>query len=207
MHFQVRRHGTQLGEVELPLPGRHNVQNALAALAVSLEVGISFPVAAAALEAFGGVERRFETVGSAAGVRVVDDYGHHPTEIRATLAAARDLHSGRIVAVFQPHRYTRTRDLMDDFATAFHDADRVVLTEIYAAGEEKLPGVDAATLAEAIRARGHRDVELAPDLTGLPARLAADLRTGDLVITLGAGSITQVGPALLRELTAQRPER
>ena len=200
MRFQVRWHGEPLGEVQIPLPGRHNVQNALASLAVAREVGVSFEVAAAALEAFGGVERRFESLGSAAGVRVIDDYGHHPTEIRATLAAARGIHSGRIVAVFQPHRYSRTRDLFDDFATAFHDADRVWITEIYAAGEDKIPGIEAATLVERLRARGHCGVRLAPDLTELPALLAGELLEGDLVLTLGAGSITRVGPALLRAL-------
>jgi len=200
MRFEVRWHGETLGEVTLPLPGRHNVQNALAALAVAREAGVSFEASAAALEAFGGVERRFESLGTAAGVRVVDDYAHHPTEIRATLAAARSLHSGRIVAVFQPHRFSRTRDLFDEFATAFHDADRVWVTEIYAAGEDKIPGVEAATLVDRLRARGHRGVHLAPDLTDLAARLAAEVADGDLVLTLGAGSITRLGPELLRAL-------
>jgi UDP-N-acetylmuramate--alanine ligase len=207
MRFQVRWHGEALGEVQLPLPGRHNVQNALATLAVAREAGVSFDAAAAALEAFGGVERRFEVLGSAAGVRVVDDYGHHPTEIRATLAAARDIHPGRIVVVFQPHRYSRTRDLFDEFATAFHDADRVWVTEIYAAGEDKIPGIEATTLVERLRARGHRGVHLAPDLTELPEQLAGELRDGDLVITLGAGSITRVGPELLRLLAASEPQQ
>jgi UDP-N-acetylmuramate--alanine ligase len=140
-------------------------------------------------------------------VRVVDDYGHHPTEIRATLAAARDIHPGRIVVVFQPHRYSRTRDLFDEFATAFHDADRVWVTEIYAAGEDKIPGIEATTLVERLRARGHRGVHLAPDLTELPEQLAGELRDGDLVITLGAGSITRVGPELLRLLAASEPQQ
>jgi len=200
MRFHVRRRGERLGDVALPLPGRHNVQNALAALAVALEADVPFRVAADALEGFRGVERRFETRGSAGGVRVVDDYGHHPSEIRATLAAARGLHSGRLVVVFQPHRYTRTRDLFDAFTDAFHDADRVVVTEVYPAGEEKIPGVESAALAEGIRARGHRGVELVPDLDAVPAALVPTLRSGDLVITLGAGSVTRLGPALLRAL-------
>ena len=186
--------------MNLPLPGRHNVQNALACLAVAHEADVPFRVAADALEGFGGVERRFETKGSAAGVRVVDDYGHHPTEIRATLAAARGLHSGRIVVVFQPHRYTRTHDLFDAFTDAFHDADRLIVTGIYAAGEEKIPGVEAGVLVEAIRARGHRGAELVADLEKVPEALVPELRAGDLVITLGAGSVTQLGPKLLRAL-------
>jgi UDP-N-acetylmuramate--alanine ligase len=200
MRFHVRRRGERLGDVALPLPGRHNVQNALAALAVALEAQVPFRTAADALESFRGVERRFETKGSAAGVRVVDDYGHHPSEIRATLAAARGLHSGRLVVVFQPHRFTRTRDLFDAFADAFHDADRLIVTSIYAAGEEKIPGIESAALVETIRARGHRGVQLVADLEEVPAVLLPELRAGDLVITLGAGSVTRLGPALLRAL-------
>jgi UDP-N-acetylmuramate--alanine ligase len=205
MRFHVRRGGARLGEVNLPLPGRHNVQNALACLAVATEADVAFRTAADALESFRGVERRFETKGSAAGVRVVDDYGHHPTEIRATLAAARGLHSGRIVVVFQPHRYTRTRDLFDAFTDAFHDADRLIVTGIYAAGEEKIPGVEAAVLVEGIRARGHRGAELVADLQKVPEVLVPELRAGDLVITLGAGSVTQLGSKLLRALEEERP--
>jgi UDP-N-acetylmuramate--alanine ligase len=200
MRFHVRRGSERLGEVYLPLPGRHNVQNALACLAVALEADVPFRAAADALESFRGVERRFETKGSVAGIRVVDDYGHHPTEIRATLAAARGLHSGRIVVVFQPHRYTRTHDLFDAFTDAFHDADRLIVTGIYSAGEEKIPGVESAALVEAIRARGHRSAELVADLEQIPEVLVPDLRSGDLVITLGAGSITRLGPRLLAAL-------
>jgi UDP-N-acetylmuramate--alanine ligase len=202
--FAVKRGGEALGEARLRIPGRHNVANALAALAVASEVEVPFARAAEALASFAGVERRFEHKGTARGVRVVDDYGHHPTEIRATLAAAREQHAGRIVVVFQPHRYTRTRDLFDDFAAAFHDADLLVITEIYAASEPKLPGVEAAALAEAVRQRGHRDVRFVSELDAIAPALASELRAGDLVITLGAGSITRVGPQLLAELE-QRP--
>jgi UDP-N-acetylmuramate--alanine ligase len=205
MRFAVRRAGEALGRVRLPLAGRHNVVNALAALAVAHEVEVPFPVAAEALASFRGVERRFETKGIVAGVRVVDDYGHHPTELRATLAAARSVHAGRIVAVFQPHRYTRTRDLFDAFAAAFHDADLLVVTEIYGAGEPKLPGVEAALLAEAIRARGHRDVRFVPDLERVTPELLPELRSGDLVLTLGAGSVSRLGPKLLAGLAEARP--
>jgi UDP-N-acetylmuramate--alanine ligase len=204
MAFAVRRRGEPLGTVSLPLPGRHNVANALAALAVADEVEVPFAVAAGALASFRGVERRFETKGVVAGIRVVDDYGHHPSEVRATLAAARGVHPGRIVVVFQPHRYTRTRDLFDAFATAFHDADLLVLTEIYAAGEPKLPGVEAAALADAIRARGHRDVRFVPDLERVPDALVPELRSGDLVLTLGAGSVSKLGPRLLARLGEER---
>jgi UDP-N-acetylmuramate--alanine ligase len=204
MRFHVRRRGERLGAVDLPLPGRHNVQNALACLAVALEADVPLRTAAGALESFRGVERRFETKGSAAGIRVVDDYGHHPTEIRATLAAARGLHSGRIVVIFQPHRYTRTRDLFEAFTDAFHDADRLIVTGIYGAGEDKIPGIEAAALVEGIRARGHRGAELVADLEEVPERLVPELRSGDLVITLGAGSVTRLGPRLLRALEERR---
>jgi len=146
-----------------------------------------------------------ETKGVVAGIRVVDDYAHHPTELRATLAAARGLHAGRIVVVFQPHRHTRTRDFFDAFTTAFHDADLLVLTEIYGAGEPKLPGVEAAVLADAIRARGHRDVRFVADLERVVPELLPELESGDLVLTLGAGSVSRLGPRLLQALEETRP--
>ncbi|MEN8182654.1 MAG: UDP-N-acetylmuramate--L-alanine ligase, partial [Myxococcota bacterium] len=201
--FMVRCRGERLGRVGLRLPGRHNVQNALATLAVALELEVPFDAAAEALESFVGIERRFEIKGQVGGVRVVDDYGHHPAEIRATLAAARSIHAGRIVVVFQPHRYTRTRDLFDDFATSFNDADRVLVTEIYAAGEPKLPGVGAGLLVEAVRAHGHRAVQLVPELDEVLARLPGELEPGDLVVTLGAGSISSLGPRLLEALAGE----
>ena len=174
-----------------------------AALAVAAEVGLPFERASQAMSDFGGVERRFEDKGTAAGVRVIDDYGHHPAEVQATLSAARQLHDGRVVAIFQPHRYTRTRDLFNEFAGAFHDADLLVLTPIYAAGEEKLPDVDSSALAGAVRAAGHRDVRFAAELAQLPESLAPELRPGDLVITLGAGDISGLGPRLLESLRAR----
>jgi UDP-N-acetylmuramate--alanine ligase len=200
MRFEARHRGEKLGTVRLRIPGRHNVANALATLAVALEVDVPFATAAEALESFVGIERRFESKGEARGVRVVDDYGHHPAEIRATLGAARGLHDGRIVVVFQPHRYTRTRDLFDEFATAFIDADVLFLTGIYAAGEEAIPGIEASALAEAARAHGHRDVRFVADLDSLAGAVADESRPGDLVVTLGAGNVHTVGPALLRIL-------
>ena len=198
--FAVRRRGEPLGRARVPLAGEHNVQNALATLAVALELDVSFDVATAALATFPGIERRFEHKGDARGVRVVDDYGHHPAEIRATLAAARQVHAGRVVVVFQPHRYSRTQLLFEDFVTAFHQADLLVLTEIYAAGEDKIPGVESARLADAIRAHGQRDVRFVADLDAVPAALVPDLEAGDLVITLGAGNISALGPKLLHAL-------
>jgi UDP-N-acetylmuramate--alanine ligase len=198
--FTVRRRGETLGRVRVPLAGEHNVQNALATLAVALELDVPFAEAARALATFPGIERRFEPKGAARGVRVVDDYGHHPAEIRATLAAARQVHEGRVVVVFQPHRYSRTQHLFDEFATAFHQADLLLLTEIYAAGEDKIPGVDAAHLAEAIRAHGQRDVRFVAELDAVPAALVPELQPGDLVITLGAGNVSSLGPKLLAAL-------
>jgi UDP-N-acetylmuramate--alanine ligase len=202
MRFAVHREGEILGGIHIGLPGRHNVANALAALAVALELDVPFVRAAAALESFVGVERRFETKGEVEGVRIVDDYGHHPAEVRATLASARVAHPGRLVVVFQPHRFTRTRDCFDDFVTAFDDADLLVVSEIYAAGEQPLPGVEAARLADAIRSHGHRDTRFIADLETVAAQLPGELRDGDLVITLGAGSISGLGPRLLSKLGA-----
>jgi len=198
--FEVRRDGATLGQVLLPLPGQHNVQNALATLCVARELEVPFAVAAESLAAFPGIERRFEILGEARGVLVIDDYGHHPAEISATLRAARERHAGRLVVVFQPHRYTRTRDLFEDFSTAFHDADLLILTEIYAAGEPKLPEVAANRLAEAIASRGHRDVRFVADLEAIPELLVPELEPGDWVVTLGAGSVAALGPRLLGAL-------
>ncbi len=202
--FAVRQRGALLGTARSPLPGHHNVQNALATLAVAMECEVPFGLAADALGHFLGIERRFEAKGEAAGIRVVDDYGHHPEEIRATLRSAREIHAGRIVVAFQPHRYTRTRDLWDDFACAFNDADVLLVTEIYAAGEDKLPGIESAPLVEAIRAHGHHDVQLAAELDTALERLCETVVPGDLVLTLGAGSIAGLGGRLLARLEEPR---
>ncbi len=205
MRFSVRWRGEPLGSAGTRLPGRHNVLNALATLAVARELDIPFDVAAGGLSSFVGIERRFEHKGEVGGVRVVDDYGHHPTEIRATLEAARSVHDGRILVGFQPHRYTRTRDLWDDFVTAFNQADVLVLTEIYAAGEDKIPGVDAAELLEAIRAHGHRDAHFIANLDDVLDDLARRAEPGDLILTLGAGSISTLGTRLVDRLREDRP--
>lgn len=195
--FVVTLDRKPLGEVRLHIAGRHNVQNALAAIAVGIEHDVSFEKIREALEAFSGVERRFEVCGERDGVIVVNDYAHHPTEIRATLATAREALGRRVVAVFQPHRYSRTAQLEDDFARAFHDADVLLLTEIYAAGETKLPGVEASRLAEAIREHGHREVQFVPDRAELLPTLRGLTRAGDVLLFLGAGDIGQLATRYL----------
>ncbi len=199
--FDAQRRGEPLGRFELAMVGRHNALNALAVVALGDEMGIPTDVTREALASFGGVQRRFTVRGEAAGVTVVDDYGHHPAEVRATLRGAREAFGRRVVCLFQPHRYTRTRDLKEEFATAFGDADVLLLTEIYAAGEEPIPGATGEALAEAIRARGHPDVTFVPERGRLAAEARERLRPGDLVLTLGAGDITAVGPELLALLS------
>ena len=191
-----------LGRLRLQVPGRHSVLNALAAVAVGLELGVPFDVIAAALEEFSGAERRFEVRGVVRGITVVDDYGHHPTEIAAVLAAARAAAPRRIVVAFQPHRYSRTAQLMPDFAAALAPADEVVLTDIYPASEAPIPGVTVDALADAVNRRRATPVVIARTLDAVPAAVAAVAREGDLVITLGAGSIGHLPAAVLRELEA-----
>jgi UDP-N-acetylmuramate--alanine ligase len=197
-----RREGSEhvLGSLRLAVPGRHNLQNALAAVAVGLELGLPFDTVAAGVAAFEGAERRFEHKGVAAGVNVYDDYAHHPTEIAAVLRAARVGRTGRIIVAFQPHRYSRTRQLRDAFGPALALADVIVLTGIYAAGEEPLPGVTIESLADAVRTAAPGRVSLVADLASVPAAVAATARAGDLVITMGAGSIGDCGDRILEEL-------
>jgi UDP-N-acetylmuramate--alanine ligase len=197
MLFSVRRSGRDLGRIKLNMIGRHNVLNALAALAVAEEVGVKLDVAAQALAEFEGVGRRFEHKGREQDILVVDDYGHHPAEIRATLEAAREAHKRRIVVAFQPHRYTRTRDLLDDFATSFNASDVLLITDIYSAGEQPIDGVDSKRLAETVRRHGHSNVEYVGPVERTASRLAEIVKQGDLVITLGAGNIWQSGEELL----------
>jgi UDP-N-acetylmuramate--alanine ligase len=178
-------------DVELPMPGRHNVQNALAAIGVAAELGIAHDVIARGFARFSGVKRRFTKVGEIEGATIIDDYGHHPTEIRAVLSAAREGAQGRVIAVVQPHRYTRLRDLMVEFQGAFNDADIVYVAPVYAAGEEPIEGVDAEALVEGLKQRGHRAVKAVHDLDDLCASLRDIAATGDMVICLGAGDITK----------------
>lgn len=189
-----------LGTVDLPLPGRHNVANALAAVAVGRAMNLSFDVIARGLASFTGVHRRFERLGSWHGAAVVDDYAHHPTEVSATLEAARQAYpEARIHAIFQPHLYSRTRDLADEFGRSLLAADRAVVTDIYASREAPLPGIDARLVVSAARASGHRQVELCRDWREVPDRLETTVAPGDLVLTLGAGDIYRLGELLARE--------
>jgi UDP-N-acetylmuramate--alanine ligase len=200
--FTLEFHGKDMGRFSVPLPGRHNVANALAAIAVASELGIDFRATEQALRVFSGVHRRLEKRGEKAGVTVFDDYGHHPTEVRVTLAALRHAYPDRrIVVVFQPHRYTRTKLLAADFGPAFSAADVVVLTRIYAASEPEMPGVDASMIEAAVKASGPRpSVSYIPELAQVPAALAPDLKAGDVVLTLGAGNVWTIGEEILAKL-------
>jgi UDP-N-acetylmuramate--alanine ligase len=201
--FDVVHRDALLGPCTLAVPGHHNVLNALAAVAVGLDVDIPFATIQRGLAGFTGVQRRFQVKGELDDILVVDDYGHHPAEVRATLGAAKSAFDRRVVTVFQPHRYTRTLHQRQEFITAFNQADVLFVLDIYAAGEAPIPGVDAADLAEAIRAHGHRHVTyVGHDRAAVLDRLVEVVRPGDLVLTLGAGDVGQLGPELLRQLEA-----
>jgi UDP-N-acetylmuramate--alanine ligase len=203
--FEVCRGGHVLGRVHLRMPGRHHALNALAALAVAEDLEIPFATAARALHEFGGIHRRFEVKGEEQGILVVDDYGHHPEEIRATLRAAREGFPRRLVVAFQPHRFTRTKDLFADFLEAFDDADVLLLTDIYAAGEERLEGVSSEELFKALRRRGHLDVRHVAARERLAEELVALVHEGDLVLTLGAGDIHRTADEFLSLVRAGAP--
>ncbi len=192
-----------LTDLHLPMLGQHNVQNSLAAIAVAHEMGIDEATIRKGLAGFGGVKRRFTRTGEANGVTVIDDYGHHPVEIAAVLKAARMASRGQVVAVVQPHRYSRLQNLFAEFCTCFNDADHVFVAEVYAAGEAPIAGIDGAALAEGMRARGHRHVTFLEDPKALARLVAPLVKAGDLVVCLGAGSITQWAHALPAELAQQ----
>jgi UDP-N-acetylmuramate--alanine ligase len=196
-------HRQALGELRLDVPGGHNVLNALGAVTVALELGIPFARTAKALAEFQGAERRFQRRGEARGVMVVDDYGHHPTEIAAVLAAASAGIDRRIVAVFQPHRYSRTAQLLDEFGGAFNGADEIVLTDIYGAGENPIPGITIEALADSIRRSSRGRVHVVKALEDIPGAVANLTKPGDLVLTLGAGSIGAVCDRILAEINAR----
>ncbi|MDI7246888.1 MAG: UDP-N-acetylmuramate--L-alanine ligase [Bacillota bacterium] len=203
--FGIVHKGQHLGQLELGVPGRHNIANALASVAVGLEMGVPFEVMRRALAAFRGARRRQEVVGEVRGVTVVDDYGHHPTEIRVTLAALKESYGRRLLAVFQPQRFTRTRLLFDEFARSFSSADVVVITEIYhrGTGEEPIPGVSGERLAEAVRAHegpGGARVEFIGSLHEIVPWLLSEVRPGDLVVTMGAGDVDCVARELVRRM-------
>jgi UDP-N-acetylmuramate--alanine ligase len=197
---------TMLGPLRLQVPGRHNMQNALAAVAVAIELGIPFERIAAALAGFKGAERRFQLRGEAHGVMVVDDYGHHPTEIAAVVAAARAGLDRRVVLVFQPHRYSRTHQLMDRFATVLAAADEIVLTDIYPAGESPIPGITVDALASVVSRSAPGRVRVVRELSDLPSAVAGLARSGDLVVTLGAGSIGTMGERILEAVRERHGE-
>ena len=206
VHVSDHARRDRLGELRLAIPGRHNLQNALAAVAVADRLGVPFSDVASALADFHGAERRFERHGEAGGVIVVDDYGHHPTEIAAVLAAARATLGRRLVVAFQPHRYTRTQQLLDAFGPALRDADEIVLTDIYAASEEPIAGVTIEALAEAVRRGSGRPVHVAKHLDAVIPELLRIVRPGDAVLTLGAGSIGLLPPRLIEALEKADPK-
>ena len=194
----------RIEDIVLPMPGRHNVQNALAAVAVAVEMGCSDDCIRGGFAKFGGVKRRFTKVGEIDGVSIIDDYGHHPVEIRAVLAAAREGVKGRVIAVVQPHRFTRLRDHLDDFAGAFNDADVVYAAPVYPAGEQPIEGVDSAALVAGAKARGHRSAHLIAGPAELARDLAATVRPGDMVVCLGAGDITRWAAGLAGAIAAEK---
>jgi UDP-N-acetylmuramate--alanine ligase len=205
--FEVVYRGAPVGECTLSIPGSHNVSNALAAIGVGLDLEIPFASIRRALAGFAGVQRRFQILGQVGRITVVDDYGHHPTEIRATLAAAKAGFDCRLIVLFQPHRYTRTLHLRQDFLTAFNQADVLAVMDVYSASEPVIPGVTGEDLAEGIAAHGHRRVSyVGSDRARILDHVCEVVRPGDLVLTLGAGDVSQIGPELLRRLSAELGE-
>jgi UDP-N-acetylmuramate--alanine ligase len=198
--FRVSYQKKDLGEFTLYVPGVHNVLNATAAIAVGIGLDVSVDAIRAALDQFRGVDRRFQPRGTAAGISVIDDYGHHPTEIKATLAAARQCGFRKIHVIFQPHRYTRTRDLMEEFTTAFADADSVFVLDIYAASEKPIEGTTAEVLAQRIRKKSGKSVEYVGSVADAIGAVTKVAQEGDMILTLGAGSVSQLGPMILQKL-------
>lgn len=203
--FVAHYKGYRMGEISFAMPGAHNVLNALACIAVAMELDIPFTMIQEGFARFGGVGRRFQVKGEVNGIMIVDDYGHHPAEIRATLSAAKTgWPERRLVVAFQPHRYTRTKELFSDFVTCFYDADVLILTEIYAASEQPIEGVTAENLAASIRKHGQKDVTFFAERERLAEHLKGAIREGDIVLTLGAGNLWQIGEQLLAMLTERK---
>ncbi len=198
--FEALSKDRSLGRFKVNLPGVHNAYNALASIAVGLELEIDIETIREALADFNGVHRRFQLKGIVGGIMLIDDYGHHPTEIKMTLSAAKDGWDRRTVVLFQPHRYTRTKDLMEDFSTAFYLADKLVLTEIYPAGEERIDGVSAYNLYKGIKEHGHKDVIYIGDKEKIVRYLIKELKDGDIFMTLGAGDVWKIGEEILKKL-------
>jgi UDP-N-acetylmuramate--alanine ligase len=201
--FRVSYRGHDLGDFRLRVPGAHNVLNATAAVAVGVGLEIAVPHIQEALEAFRGVDRRFQLKGASGGVAVVDDYGHHPTEVRATLAAARACGYRRVHVIFQPHRYTRTHHLMDDFAVCFREADSVIVLDIYPASEQPIAGVTGEALAGRVRQLAGQEARYLGSFAEAAEAVAALAQPGDVILTLGAGNVSQLGPEILRALNTR----
>jgi UDP-N-acetylmuramate--alanine ligase len=214
--FEAIYKGRDIGDFDLPLSGEHNVLNSLAALGVALELQIDIPIIKEALRKFGGIQRRFEFKGEAKEIKVFDDYGHHPTEIKAILKAAkeglltssqnsafRSQESGRLFVLFQPHRYTRTKDLMDEFATSFNDADFLILLDVYSAGERPIEGISSATLFERIKKRGYNNTLYINDKEEAIRHIIAHMRKSDMLLTLGAGDVWKIGDEILHRLRSK----
>ncbi len=204
--FHAWARGKDLGPISIQMPGLHSVLNALATIAVAFELDVGYGTVREALDQFSGVQRRFQIKGELNGMMIIDDYGHHPTEIKATLSAAKGGWGRRTVVIFQPHRYTRTRDLFKDFLTAFHQADVLFLMGIYAASEDPIPGVSAQKLWEGIKEHGHKDVTFVSDKKEIVARVLPRLQPGDMVITLGAGDVWKIGEELIQKLKVEGQE-
>lgn len=202
--FLVVRDGNDLGEVEIQIPGKHNVQNALAAIAVGLELGVPFGKVKSGIEKFTGVFRRWEVKAEVDGVTVIDDYAHHPTEIRATLAGAKSGWRRRVVCVFQPHLYSRTRDFYDEFGKSFFNADVLVLTDVYPAREEPIQGINGELIANAAKEYGHKQVHYVPDKKQVSSFLMGMKQKGDIIITMGAGDIWRFGEDFIKQLKNTR---
>jgi UDP-N-acetylmuramate--alanine ligase len=198
--FDVIHERREVGRLHLQMPGLHNVYNALATVATAFELNIPFQTIQETLRDFSGIQRRFQIKGEKKGILIVDDYGHHPVEIMATLRAARTGWERRVIVVFQPHRYTRTQALFQDFLTSFYDADVLILTDIYPAGEDRIEGVEARGLCEGIREYGHKDAAYIPEKKEIVDHLLHILTPGDMLITLGAGDIWQIADEVLKRL-------
>ena len=198
--FDVLKRGEEIGQIELKMPGIHNVYNSLATIAASLELDMDFKSIKAGLDGFRGIQRRFQVKGEYNNIMIIDDYAHHPVEIQATLGAAKEGWDRRLVAVFQPHRFTRTKDLYEEFLVAFYQADVLIITDIYPAGEDPIPGVDARTLFEGIKKHGHKKVSYIAGKDKIAPHLMDVLEEGDMIITLGAGDIHKVGDDLIERL-------
>jgi UDP-N-acetylmuramate--alanine ligase len=198
--FNVLYRGESLGKVNNNIPGLHNVYNCLAAVGVGIDLGLEFSTIKSALEEFVGADRRFQLIGEAGDILIIDDYAHHPVEIKATLRAAKDGFGRRTVVIFQPHRYTRTRDMLDEFFTAFYQADVLVVTDIYSAGEKPIPGISAQQIAEGVKEHGHREVVFIPNMEEIVPYVLEVLKPKDMLLTLGAGNVGELAGKLKQEL-------